>query len=376
MKVCIIAGREFFDPFDQRLFKEAKSLVKFDHDVTLLTPDKENKIVEVDGFKVICIKKSNKLGLTSYNILRTAKRLGSDVYHCHEFDTLIPGTLLKILTKKRIIYDSHEDYPRLVYEISKKKFNRFFVDMIERISSRFMDQIITIDKTMADRYSRFNKNVLILRNYPQLEYFTGQKKPVELEKMIDTDKDFIFVYVGNISLKRGILVMLSAMEMVIKRHKNVKLLLIGMYHDEESKRKTLDFIKAKDLERNVIFSGWVDYRELAGYLSVADAAISLLQPLPRLKTIFPSKLFEYLITKKPIIISNFQNLKQMVDSLGCGLTVNPTDAKQVAEAMLYLVEHPKEARAMGESGFSIAKKKYTWEVQERDLMKIYERFEK
>lgn len=55
------------------------------------------------------------------------------------------------------------------------------------------------------------------------------------------------------------------------------------------------------------------------------------------------------------------------------MLVDPTDP--IAEAIMYLTEHPDEARRMGENGRRAVLERYNWEGMERRLLAMYQRME-
>jgi len=86
----------------------------------------------------------------------------------------------------------------------------------------------------------------------------------------------------------------------------------------------------------------------------------------------PNKMFEYMIAELPIIASNFLLWREIVEKNNCGICVNPLDPKEIAEAIEYLIEHPDEARKMGENGRKAVLEKYNWENESKKLLEIYE----
>ena len=55
------------------------------------------------------------------------------------------------------------------------------------------------------------------------------------------------------------------------------------------------------------------------------------------------------------------------------LLVDPRRVDEIAEAMSYLVEHPDEAREMGERGRAAVRDRLNWRVEQRELIRLYRR---
>ena len=66
--ICVICDREFFSPFDQRVYKEVKTMVKMGHNVEIITPHKSTKQKKIHNIIVHCIDKNAPLGFTGIKL--------------------------------------------------------------------------------------------------------------------------------------------------------------------------------------------------------------------------------------------------------------------------------------------------------------------
>ena len=97
-RVGIICDREFLQPFDQRVFKEARTLRQAGHEVDILTPDADADpdagTRELDGLTVRCVSNAGPFGATALRLIRLALKGDYDIFHCHELDPLVYSLLL------------------------------------------------------------------------------------------------------------------------------------------------------------------------------------------------------------------------------------------------------------------------------------------
>ena len=131
-------------------------------------------------------------------------------------------------------------------------------------------------------------------------------------------------------------------------------------------------IKKYSLEKNIILTGYLPYREM--YKEISGGKIGLLI----LKSDFynsyiglPNKLFDYMLCGLPVVASNFPEISKVVKEADCGILVDPTNVDEIANAILYLLEHPEEAKRMGDSGRRAVEEKYNWERMEEKLFELY-----
>ena len=82
-------------------------------------------------------------------------------------------------------------------------------------------------------------------------------------------------------------------------------------------------------------------------------------------------MFEYMAAGIPIIASNFPAWAKVIEKHHCGISVDPTNPKAIADAITYLYEHPDEARQMGERGRSAVINEFNWDNEKVKLEDLY-----
>jgi glycosyltransferase involved in cell wall biosynthesis len=119
-------------------------------------------------------------------------------------------------------------------------------------------------------------------------------------------------------------------------------------------------------------TGYLPYREM--YEALCRGSIALLVFQPDYYNAYiglPNKLFDYMLCGLPIVASDFPEIRKVVEGAGCGVLVDPTDPGAIAEAIVYLLEHPEEARRMGENGRVAVLERYNWGEMEGRLFGVY-----
>ena len=357
-------------PFDVRIFhKECRTLTKEGYKVYLIAQHDKEETVE--GVNIIPIPKiKNRVERTTLLpivALIKALKLRVEIYHFHDPELLPVGVLLKILTGKKVIYDVHEDYSKQILskhyipEIFRESI-AYIVNMLEHFSSLFFDGIVTATDDILTNFS-YHKNAISVKNFPAIEDMPSVKR-------IDNNrKDTInLIYTGGITETRGIVRMVEALEFV-ESNKQVRLILCGKFDppDLEPRVRSL-----KGFEK-VQYLGWVDFRNILEFLTKSDIGMVCLHPILNYLTSLPIKLFEYMLAGLPVIASNFPLWKEIVEGNNCGICVDPLDPKEIAKAIKYLIDHPDEARQMGENGRKAVLEEYNWEKEGEKLIELYEK---
>lgn len=369
-KVCILTS--VHPPFDTRIFhKQAKTLAKAGYDITLIAQHDRDKVV--DRVKVVtlpmpCNRFQRIFGLT-WRAFRKALHQKADVYHFHDPEMLPAGVLLRLFSGKRVIYDVHEDYSQAIRTKPwLPPFLRGLIavtfDSVERLLTRFLDGVITATDEISRRFSE--RKIVVIKNYPILTSKKSLCSNPEIPQGANRN-DFTLIYVGGLAEIRGIYEMVKALEFIDEKYR-VRLKLLGKFTEQDFAER----VKSLTGFAKVAFLGWVPHEEVYHHLQTADVGLVCLHPEIRYQVALPVKLFEYMVAGLPVIASNFPLWKEIVEGNKCGLTVDPLNPREIAQAIEYLLEHPELRRKMGENGRRAVLEKYNWENESQKLLKIYE----
>jgi glycosyltransferase involved in cell wall biosynthesis len=369
-KVCHITT--VHSAFDTRIFyKEIETLVNAGYDVTLIAQHSSYQIV--DGAKVIALPKAKNRFFRILFLTKKAYQLASeqkaDIYHFHDPELLFWMIRLKKKTGAKIIYDVHENVSEQI--IDKKWIPRILRKSVSALYSlkekkflSLIDGLVLAEDSYIKIYKNY-KNTSIIRNYP-LHLIKLLENKTKLQH--DFPK---LVYVGGISRARGMFEMIQAIKIIRQKFRNVEFKIAGPA-EEKIKFEINNLIRYYKLSKNIIFCEKIPYLEALQLISKSNVGLSLLHPVPNYIESLSTKLFEYMAAGLPVIASNFPLWKEIVEGNKCGICVDPLDPKAIAKAAEYLIEHPIEAKRMGENGKRAVLKKYNWENEGKKLVKTYE----
>ncbi|RLB75351.1 MAG: glycosyltransferase family 1 protein [Deltaproteobacteria bacterium] len=368
--VCILTT--VHPPFDTRIFhKQAKTLVRAGYDVTLIAQHDGNTVVE--GIRVIGLPKPRNrftriFGLT-WRAFRLALRQHADVYHFHDPELLLVGTLLKLFTRAKVVYDVHENVPKQILnkEWLPRWGRRILVALyraVEWSCLRFMDSIVLAEDSYTANYYQ-HRNVTIIHNYPVISAFGREPRAAA------TSDGGTLVYVGGVSRLRGALELVNALRILIERGVDASLHLVGPVAPSNFAEEIHSLVHAYGLDGRVRVPGAVPYEEVPEFLATARVGLAVLHPDPNYEESLPTKLLEYMAAGLPVVASNFPLWREIVEGNHCGICVDPLNPKEIAQATEYLITHPEEARRMGENGRRAVEEMYNWEREATKLLGLY-----
>lgn len=353
---------------DIRVFqKECRSLAQAGYDVSLVVPHPADGVA--DGVNLLAVRKSEgrlaRMTLTVLRVFRRAWRLDADLYHFHDPELLPVGFALKLMGKK-VVYDAHENLPE---DIRVKRYLRpsvrstlaWLATLVEAAAGAVLDGVVTVVPAIAARFPA--GKTVVVANYPLVDELPSGTGPGPTPGAPTT-----LVYTGGLSEFRGILEMVRATELVNRTHP-ARLLLAGSFTHAEYEAR----VKAEPGWRYVDYRGHVPSKAAMELMGSADIGLLLFLPSPHNIESSPNKLFEYLGFRLPVVMSDFPYWRRHLDPHRCGLFVDPTATEAVAAAITWLIEHPREAGAMGDRGQRAVQDSFNWQAEARTLLDLYEK---
>ena len=127
----------------------------------------------------------------------------------------------------------------------------------------------------------------------------------------------------------------------------------------------------KDLQLDqVYFFDTVTKNNMPEVISSMDAAIIPLKKLDIFLGAIPSKIFESLAMKKPIILGVDGEAKELFINKGeCGLFYEPENIKELSNVILKLAKSDKLKRMLGENGRNYVEKNFNRDTIADDFNK-------
>lgn len=366
MNITIVAPVHIYS--DIRVFqKEAKSLAANGYQVTLIARSDRPRLE--DGVRILpAPAASNRLKrfLSLFAVFRLALAQRADIYHLHNPDTIPIAFALK-LCRKRIIYDTHENFAQFILikhwipGVLRPPL-ALIVSWLEALVGRVADRSIA---TEAGVVQRLGPKAVLIENPPVTQGRLIDEAHA-CAKHVTRGDEFRLVYVGTISRARGLDAMIDALELVNQK-RLCRLWLIGGGPDGEI-----------DEARQRPGWAWVDYlgvlpqAEAFGYMLKSDAGLVTFLNVGGHAHLNPNKLFEYMVFGIPFVASDFESWRQIVNGTGAGIFVDPGAIGEMAEKITWLAGHPEERREMAARGNSFVLSHYNWEAESKKLLTIYQ----
>ena len=366
-RICILTS--VHPPFDARVFyRQARSTAAAGFDVLLIAPDAPAG--SRDGVRFSSLPSwGGRAGrpLRWPILFWKALRARADIYHFHDPELLPWGVLLHWVTRKPVIYDSHE---YLKEDIEGKQWIparlrrpvAAISDRIEKWSAARLSAVIAVTDEMAAGFQRIQPNTITVKNLPPAP--EGVEEPAERKPVV--------AYAGLMNVERGLDILKDTATLVRKEVPDAEFHILGNVEWEGMPDAQRSMRPADWTAIGVRFLGTVPPEEVFSVIS--SASVGWLPRSPAYKNnllAWPNKLVEYMVVSLPIVASDLPLQASVVRENDCGIVVDAMDPAAHARAIIELLQNPADVRRLGGNGKRAALEKYTWQAEARKLHTLY-----
>jgi glycosyltransferase involved in cell wall biosynthesis len=350
--------------------KECRALAEAGYRVSLLAPGPAPAAVSSDGevgtVRIVTMRRYTgrlkRMTLGNLEVVRRGLRLRSHVYHLHDPE-LFPAAIAFRAAGRRVVMDIHEDVPAQIR--SKAWIAPSLRSSLSWLARRWESLVVRVANRVVVAepgvYARFpSERATLVQNFPRDDEFEGTSPPAYMDRPNDV------VYVGSISEARGLFSMIRAVD-AMDPASGATLKLAGGFQSAELRARAErepGWERTRDL-------GWLSRDQVVQLLDGARIGMVVLHRLPNYVDAQPTKLFEYMMAGLPVISSDFPRWREIIEPAKCGLLVDPASDDDIAAAVRWLLEHPEEAREMGERGRREVRRRYSWGAEGQRLVGMY-----
>lgn len=223
-----------------------------------------------------------------------------------------------------------------------------YLEFLERRMYRAADRIVAVGDGYRDNIAKKSGNaemISVLTNGVDLNQFTPRERDADFRRQWGLDERFVCSYIGTIGMAHGLDVVLRAAKSLHDAGRDdIRFLLVG---DGAHRAELQEEAKRLGLDGLVVFTGRLPKEQMPNVLANSDACLIHLRGCTLFETVIPSKMFEIMAMRKPIIMGVRGEARQYVAESGAGLEMEPDSADSLLECIDRLTSNPDLARQLG-----------------------------
>jgi glycosyltransferase involved in cell wall biosynthesis len=263
----------------------------------------------------------------------------------------ISAIFLKRIKKANLIFNVADLWPEsaeklgLITNQSLLRITTGLEESLYKSSTLITGQAKGIVKNIKARFP--NKTVYWLPNGVDLSFYNPDKITTQWREQHGfSQEDFIILYAGILGHAQALEIIVNAAELT-KAQPAIKWVLLGSGPEKE---KLLAMQQQKQLT-NIYFYPPVPKSLMPEVLKAVDASLVPLKKIDLFLGAIPSKVFEAMAMKKPLLLGVAGESKELfIDDGKAGLAFTPEDEMDLVKNALYLYNNKAEAVNLGENG--------------------------
>jgi len=352
-----------FGGVEQVIFQLASGSAQLGVDSTVLslTPQKVDRLVEVNGHQSYRCRSNFQIASTDFSLSsfwqfnELVKK--TDIVHYHFPWPFMDLVHFVVNHKKPSIVTYHSD-------IVKQKF---LLRLYSPLKNKFLDSVDSIVATSpnyrvtSDLLQKYQNKVEVIpigldrKFYPSIDV-----ERTQYWRSVVGDKFFLFV--GVLRYYKGLKILLDALALG-----DLPTVIVGAGPIEQELK-----VKAGSLGlKNIIFLGQVSEEDKVALLNLSYAVVF---PSHLRSEAFGISLLEGAMYGKPMISSEIGTGTSYINSdQETGIVVPPSSPKDLQTAMSYLWNNPKVAERMGHKAIARYEKLFTADKMCQSYKALYER---
>jgi glycosyltransferase involved in cell wall biosynthesis len=319
-------------------------------------------VAAADWFQTKRPAKRSARPLAALRAFLMARRTGAKVFHFHDIDFLPWAILLSAVTAAKVVYDVHENYPEdMIYRRHYvpgylRPMLSWVVDRLERYAVHRFAATVVVVPSLADRLGPLARRLVLVRNFSRLD------------PMPDLPHAPALLYSGGIMRSYGSSTLLAIGRELQRRGTPARLVVVDRFLEPDLRPGFLEAIATEALPIDVMPP--VHPSELWRVLTLGSIGLvpDVHSPIAHLG--LHAKFFDYMAMGLPIVASDIENARALIESAQCGVLVPSEDATAFVEAALALLGDDSRLHRLRQNGMEAIRRSYSWRVETAKLVAL------
>lgn len=255
----------------------------------------------------------------------------------------IVGVVGKFFKRMPLIFETRDIWPQSAIDLGILK-NKLLIKLSYKFENwiyNYCDRNIVLTPAFKD-YLVNDKNINedkigIVTNGADLEVFYPLKSDFVLRKKEEKyGNKFVIMYFGSHSTANKLDLLLNVAE-TFNQNEDVLFVFIGSGKEKENLKR----ISIQKKLKNVLFEDSLPREKLNILANLADLCVTILPNIDVFKTVYPSKVFDYLALGKPILIGFDGISRKLIETNKVGIYANVENVEEFKNAILYMKSNPE-----------------------------------
>ncbi len=277
-----------------------------------------------------------------------------------QFFTAVAGWIVSIYKRRPFVFELRDLWPESIaaVEAIRSKLLLRPLEMLAHFLYRRADLIVPVTRTFSEELQRLGipeSRIEIVTNGIELSATATKREISETRRIYGIPEDaFVAGYIGTVGMSHGLATIIAAARLT-RDDPRLHYVIMGEGAD---KQEVLSQIERESLTNVTMIDG-KPRAEAMEVVQSADVSLVLLKNTPVFETVIPSKIFEAMALRKPIVLGVRGEARRIVvDECESGIAFEPEDAPGMIECIRRLADDPDLVKTLGENGYRAVTERY------------------
>jgi glycosyltransferase involved in cell wall biosynthesis len=338
-----------------------KKLAEKGHTIQVFVPFRKDLKEGQDNITIHFYRSFLRIGImhVSYKMFFNPLNYDIDIVHIHNDSpiSVIAGLRYAEKKKKSLVVTWHgdwiENYGSVLRRMGVYFCNKFLIPkLLSRGNVIITPSIYYVQESKF--LKKYQEKLVEIPNGINLNEFSTPYTKSECRERLGLSKaKNIVLFLGALYQLKGPHILLKAIPKIVKEHKDTVFVFVGGGNVSKYKKLSEDM----KIQEHVKFTGYVEEKLKPLYYKAADIFV-----LPSIETfeVFPIVLLEASASGLPMVVSDLNTFKCIINDGYNGVVIKRGDEKSLANAIIYLLENEDIRKEMGRNAKKKAEK-YSWE---------------
>jgi glycosyltransferase involved in cell wall biosynthesis len=277
------------------------------------------------------------------------------------------GMAIATLYRAPLVLDVRDLWPAAAISLGQISNGRALhvAEFLERTLYRRAAVVLGVTRPFCDHVDRIRRkkpDAVLLPN-GTLDMFLTNSGNGSLRRRFDLPTDrFVVTFAGTHGIAQALPSVLDAAERLPDEAH------FALFGDGPIKNHLVESAERRGLA-NVSFHPQLPLEQIPPALTASDALLVPLSAHPTFESFVPSKLFDFMAARRPVIVAAAGEATRILERAQAGVAVPPENPDALTAAVRWLRAHPREAAEMGNCGRTFARGRLR-EVQAERLERV------
>jgi glycosyltransferase involved in cell wall biosynthesis len=285
----------------------------------------------------------------------------------------LTGLFAKLSLRVPWVLEIRDLWPESIVAVGAMRKNILTrgLEWLERLAYRKADRIVSVTDSFVPHIAARCQDVHkidVIKNGVDLSLFNDRADPLIIKNRFLINRTFIAAYIGTHGMAHGLDVVLDAAHL-LRHEPRIGFLMVG----DGAERERLAARVIDMALDNVFIVGQLPKSDMPSVWAATNASLILLRKSDAFTKVLPSKMFEAMAMRCPIILGVEGEAKALLTAARAGIAIEPESADALASVITRLASDPTLCRTLGQSGATFVAENFDRTVLARRYIGVLER---